>query len=258
MDDNNEILKVSVVIPSARDAYKDTVKSLEGQDCEVVVAHDKTQGASVNKNQGLKRANNNLICFLDDDVIVHPHYIQDIKDEFKKTGADIIGGVVMPWGRVARWFPYELHSMLAINPVSEEIYGCNLAVKKEVFEKLNFSFSEKLDRKKGKNLIVGEDSELFFLAKKNGMKIHKSDKAIVYHLVNDERRSYRYFTKRVFWEGRSEVKRSMFMRHFILGLASVCLSLIRWFIYATSFFIYVYGALVELAKGKVSIKAKKE
>jgi glycosyltransferase involved in cell wall biosynthesis len=241
-------LTVSVVIARSRDSYKETVESLKHQECEILVV-DGVSGLSTARNEGMAKAKNDLICFLDDDVVVHPNYIKDVQSEFLSTGADIVGGLVMPLGELPFWFPTDLHFTLAINPVSREIYGCNFVVKKRVFSDLNFVFNQKLGRGRG-NLLVGDESELFFLAKEKGLKIYRSNKAVVYHRVTPERKTYGYLVKRVVWEGRSEIRRGMFARHLFFGLANTGLSFLRWLIYATSYVYYIYGAGLEIIKGK--------
>lgn len=234
----------SVVIARSRDSYKETVESLKGQVCEVIVV-DGSHGLSFARNEGLKKAKNNIICFLDDDAVAHPNYINDLIEEFEQTQADIIGGLVLPLGDIPRWFPFEMHTMIAVSPVSKEIYGCNLAVKKEVFKKINFSFNEKLGRKKG-NLAGGEESELLSLAKRAGVKIHRSNKAMVYHRITEERKTYRYFVRRVFWEGRTQILREKFLRHLVLGLITLLISFFRFLVYATSFVYFIFGGLYQL------------
>lgn len=246
--------KITVVIAKSRESYKKTLDSLKGQICDIIVV-DGSNGLSHARNEGINKAKGDYLCFLDDDVIVHPNYIRDVQFELKRSEADILGGLVLPLGDVPRWFPSELHSMLAINPISKEIFGCNFVVKKDVFSKLNFKFDVNLGRKKG-NLAVGEESELLFLAKKNKMKIFRSNSAIVYHEVTPERRTYYYFVRRVFWEGRSEIKRKRFIKHFILGILSLGLSLIRWVIYASSFVYYFFGAFVEFCNNIINARRK--
>ncbi|PJC47776.1 MAG: hypothetical protein CO034_01380 [Parcubacteria group bacterium CG_4_9_14_0_2_um_filter_35_11] len=242
--------KISVVIARSRNSYVQTVESLKGQACEVIVV-DGTKGLSYARNEGVKKANNEIICFLDDGAVAHPNYINDLTEEFIRTGAEIIGGLVLPLGEIPLWFPFEMHAMLAVSPVSREIYGCNLAVRKEVFKKINFRFNERLGRKKG-NLASGEESELLSLAKEAGIKIHRSNKAIVYHRVTDERRTYRYFVRRVFWEGRTQILREKFIKHLFLGVATMVISFFRWLIYATSFAFYIYGALYQFILAKIN------
>lgn len=241
---------VSVVIARSRDSYLQTVQSLKGQVCEVIVV-DGSKGLSYARNEGIKKAKNEIICFLDDDAIAHPNYINDLIEEFAQTQAEIIGGLVLPLGEIPIWFPFEMHTMLAVSPVSREIYGCNLAVRKEVFKKIDFCFNERLGRKKG-NLAGGEESELLSLAKEAGIKIYRSNKAIVYHKVTEERKTYRYFVRRVFWEGRTQILREKFIRHLFLGMATLLISLFRWLIYATSFVFYLYGGFSQFLKSKIS------
>lgn len=235
---------VSVVIARSRDSYFQTVQSLKGQVCEVIVV-DGSKGLSYARNEGIRKAKNEIICFLDDDAVAHPSYINDLIMEFAETKAEIIGGLVLPLGGIPVWFPFEMHTMLAVSPVSREIYGCNLAVRKEVFKKINFRFNERLGRKKG-NLAGGEESELLSLAKEAGIKIYRSNKAIVYHKVTEERRTYHYFVRRVFWEGRTHILRKKYIRHLFLGFATLFLSFLRLIVYSSSFLIFLYGGIYQV------------
>jgi len=93
---------------------------------------------------------------------------------------------------------------------------------------------------------------LLSLAKEAGIKIHRSNKAIVYHRVTDERRTYRYFVRRVFWEGRTQILREKFIKHLCPGVATMVISFFRWLIYATSFAFYIYGALYQFLLAKIN------
>lgn len=238
MPDNPEI---SVVIAKSRPFYLETVRSLSEQNCEIIVING-DRGISEARNRGLERARGGIVVFIDDDAVAHPNYINDLVREFKETGADIVGGLILPLGKVPLWFPTELHSLLAINPVSRDIYGCNFAVRRGVFETLNFRFNENLGRRRG-DLAGGDESELLLLAKKQGVKVVRTNRVIVYHKVTPERQTYRYFVRRVFWDGYTEAIRQKFARHLFLGVATLVLSAFRWVVYATSFIYYLYGGL---------------
>ncbi len=87
---------------------------------------------------------------------------------------------------------------------------------KKIFEELNSKFDPKFGRK-GKQVMVGEESELFFRGRGKYEDI-RYDRVMVCHRGNPERRTFGYFIRRVYWEGRSEIRRKRFLSHLFWGV----------------------------------------
>lgn len=182
-------------------------KLIELSDAHVVyLKNDKPQGLSICRNKGIKQSLGEIVVFIDDDAYADPTWIEELLDTFEQ-GADIVGGLLLPaWeGKRPWWLKESLYHLIGINTPSHMIFGCNFAVRKKMFEELNFTFEEKLGRKIN-NLVAGDETALIMQAKKKGYVIKFNGDAIVNHIVPQSRLSFVYFVRRHFWEGRTEVR----------------------------------------------------
>lgn len=109
------------------------------------------QGISYARNTGIAHSAAPIIAFTDDDVRVQVDWIYKIKQTFDQhPEADFIGGKVLPlfnngtppnWLTIAHWSPLALvdygEKGLAFNSANAKcLIGANLAVRREVFEKV--------------------------------------------------------------------------------------------------------------------------
>lgn len=183
-----------------------------------IIRNSYPRGLSVCRNIGLGASSGEIIAFMDDDAWAEKDWVEQLVRSFV-AGADIVGGMVVPvWERPRPWWLKDsmLH-LLAINIQSRCILGCNFAVRRDLLERLNYKFEEKLGRKYN-NLVVGDESELLFAVRKTGYKYLFNDAAVVYHMVPKERIRFLYFLKRNFWEGRTESRRHRVKSHLICYL----------------------------------------
>lgn len=170
-------------------------------------------GLSASRNIGVKLCRGDIIAFIDDDAIADDDWVKNIRHAVQEYDADIVGGPVLPLflSKVPEWFDIkQFGACIGIN--QKDIIGCNIAIKRSVFEKIGY-FNENLGRKYGK-LLSGEETEFIQRAKHAKMKIHFIPSAIVYHIIYPHKLTLYYLLKRIWWEGVTQYK------HYISSLES--------------------------------------
>jgi glucosyl-dolichyl phosphate glucuronosyltransferase len=168
------------------------------------------QGLSYARNRGIAEAQGELLCFVDDDVLLPPDYIVRAWDCRQNGGWDVAGGRAIgnyevPCPEWARRLPpqmlngpFGLHDrgpddfVLDENDDTSPI-GANMLIPKSTLEKLG-GFDTNLGRS-GKSLRSGEDSEFYDRARQAGMKIGCCGSCWLKHLVQKERLSRRFMLR---------------------------------------------------------------
>lgn len=123
----------------------------------VIVVNENKQGLSNARNRGFKEAKGNIICFIDADGVVSRYWLKMAELTFKTSlKANALSGLIIythknpfkhVWYNAYTFFPYLYQYLL--NIVTGRlglIPGNNMAIKREVFEKLG-----------GFESVIGED-----------------------------------------------------------------------------------------------------
>jgi GT2 family glycosyltransferase len=197
------------------DPYPDLIefyKSRFSKDILIVVSEN--PGLSNARNTGIKNANGDIICFLDDDALADEKWLENLVNNYTDKTVAGVGGIVRPsWEQGnPKWFPEELnwivgcsykglpeHKTTVRNPI-----GCNMSFRKEVFDKVGF-FRTDIGRF-GKNLLASEETEISIRILRNieKSKIIYDPSAVVHHKVPKRRGSFKYVWIRSFYEGLSK------------------------------------------------------
>ncbi|GAA0656241.1 glycosyltransferase family 2 protein [Salarchaeum japonicum] len=134
MADRMSTPELSVIIPTLSKSDDIPVtNALDEQtfsDYEVLLQRE--NNASKARNTGIRKANSEKLVFLDDDSIPHPNYLERasaLLDKYPAVGGHIQHPQNSPLAEVGYDFPE------AEGPMKEWI-GCNMAVRREVFEKV--------------------------------------------------------------------------------------------------------------------------
>ena len=162
--------------------------------------HVAKPGRACALNQGLPHAHAPLLAFTDDDVDIPPSWIHAIATFFREH-PEYDGGM----GRVhippavtdpevierARRFHGTLPLFDAGDAVREvrEMFGCNMAVRRHVFERVGL-YDERLGV--GASGLC-EDTELSARMRRAGMRIGYMPAAVIYHTVDPSRLTPAYF-----------------------------------------------------------------
>lgn len=129
---------------------------------DVTVVNERKQGLSNARNRGFKEAKGNIICFIDADGVLSRYWLKIADLTFKTSKANVLSGLIIYshknpfkqiWYNAYTFFPYLYQYFL--NLVTGRlglIPGNNMAIKREIFEKLG-----------GFESVMGED---YWLTKK--------------------------------------------------------------------------------------------
>jgi len=175
------------------------------------------QGLSHARNRAIAEARGEIICFVDDDALVDVHWLAEHVRAYREhPQAVAVGGRVLlqwpnGWTR-PRWLSVELDGYLSGVDLGTEgrimhypryPFGCNMSVRRESAEKIR-GFSVKLGRKKS-SLVSNEEKHFFYKIHELGGEVVYMPTALVYHMVPATRLSRKFFLKRGFAQGISNV-----------------------------------------------------
>ena len=179
-------------------------------------------GQTFAQNAGIKAANGDILVFLDDDVTVHPIWLDYLTRTMRKdktlAGA---GGRTMPVVRgysLPRWLsikePYNSGGALAAlfdlgdepNRLEKPPYGANMAFRREMFEKYGL-FRSDLGPSPNRDIPhPNNDTEFVRRLLNGGEELWYEPGAIVYHPLLRERMTKRYLLDWWFDFGRADVR----------------------------------------------------
>jgi len=174
-------------------------------------------GLSIARNRGWQEANGKYVAFLDDDAIAAPDWLEKIVENFEtvKPMPGCIGGKVEPiWeSERPKWLSDKMAGTLTILDLSEEplfltdkkkcIVGTNMAFPKNILDHLG-GFQVNLGRM-GSKLLSNEENLLRQNLIEEGYEIFYHPEIIVKHHIPAERLKKKWFYKRMFWQGISNV-----------------------------------------------------
>jgi glycosyltransferase involved in cell wall biosynthesis len=168
---------------------------------------EEKQGLSVARNRGVIEAKSEIVVFIDDDAMAEPDWLPEILSSFKDANVYAVGG------RVELKFPKSppkwLKSQFIRTFLSEFIpdsnteyvhqgkgnlpVGCNLAFRRKALD-LAGKFDPNLGRC-GLDVIGGEEIKVLQKLQSLNRMLVIQPKAIVFHIVPNERMNKDYFYK---------------------------------------------------------------
>ena len=203
------------------------------------------QGLSHARNRGIEESRGDILVFLDDDSFVKSDYLSNLNTQMQKhSDAMAFGGKITPLfesGKAPEWlnrWTYPLVSAIdkgnEVVPFEGNSYpiGANMGFRKQCIEKTGL-FNPELGRTK-KNLMGGEEKDIFSRLKALGMKIYYFPDIHVEHVIPPSRTTREYVMRAGKGVGMSEqmrcrkIGKSAVMKRDFSELGKWCGTMIIW------------------------------
>jgi glycosyltransferase involved in cell wall biosynthesis len=178
------------------------------------------QGASFARNTGAAFAKGSLLCFMDDDAIAEPDYLERILVFFSShADATGMGGRIIPKYIPAepKWMSHFVSSLVGNFDYSKELVPfregkypleSNMIVRKEDFDRIG-GFNTNLPGVVGTLRIGGEGKDFFLRLQSLGKTIWYDPTVIVQHVVEVKKLTPHYMYRIASGIGRGERVRMM-------------------------------------------------
>ena len=178
------------------------------------------QGASYARNAGAKLAKSDWLCFMDDDAVAFPDFIEHIINHtIEKPAVVGFGGKIIPKyiPEKPKWMSHYVSSLVGnfdYSPVpcafkkGKYPLESNMVVKKSIFDTIG-GFNTSLPGVVGTVRIGGEGKELFYKIMELGETIHYDPGIVVYHVVETSKLTKEYLYRVASGIGRGERVRTL-------------------------------------------------
>ena len=181
--------------------------------------HTDTIGLSHARNLGWENAKGEIIAFIDDDAIPVAGWLEAYAKVFLETDPTpgMVGGKIEPIWEVPKpkWYPKEREFLLATYDIGDKIkpfpelelpIGANFAVLRRIIEDFG-GFDDRVgfNQSRKKSMIAGEDTLIGLRAREAGYAIYYQPDAKVFHHISATKLSRRYFLRRHYWEGVTQI-----------------------------------------------------
>jgi succinoglycan biosynthesis protein ExoM len=202
------LVRVIVVDNDETDSARSVVVEASqrfGLDCRYI--HAPARNISVARNAALDTASSTLVAFIDDDEVATPHWLAELLDQRRTTGASIIFGPVQAvyeegpaWLRQA-----DLHSIrpaFRAQGVIDTGYTCNVLLDRATMtgEMRAWRFDPGLGRS------GGEDTFFFHRLYMLGTRIGFAESALVHEAVPPNRTRLNWLLRRSFRSGQTHAR----------------------------------------------------
>lgn len=206
------------------------------------------QGLSHARNRGIDESHGEVLIFLDDDSFVKPDYLSNLKKQFEKHPETMaFGGKITPRfesGETPKWLCRWTYSWVSAIDKGNKVVlfegnsfpiGANMGFRKTCIDQCG-QFNTELGRKK-KNLMAGEEKDLFNRLKERNMPILYFPNIQVEHMIPPQRTTSNYIVRMGQGVGMSERLRclksgkSTLRKRYFSELFKWCATFALWVIY---------------------------
>lgn len=194
------------------------------------------QGLSNARNRGIREAQGEWLIFIDDDAFMHDDYLSNLAQYLQQyPHSKSFGGRIDPLyesGEEPAWMNPWMYSIISAIDMGPEVkpfsknypIGANMGFHKDCLKVVGH-FNPKLGRSK-KNLIGGEEKELFGKIKEAGMPVYYFPKVIVQHVIPENRTTLDYVRRVGDGIGKSERIRTSHSK--LSYLKRLALEAVKW------------------------------
>ena len=180
--------------------------------------NETNQGLSYARNRGIAEAAGNWLVFLDDDAMLHPGYLTNLKthlDQYPDAGA--FGGHITPEfesGETPHWLCKWTMSWVSAIDMGKKVslfkggkypIGANMGFSRLTIQKCGL-FNTALGRT-GNNLMGGEEKDIFNRLKAAGIPIYYFPDVAVDHVIPPRRTTVEFIERLGSGIGSSELMR---------------------------------------------------
>jgi glycosyltransferase involved in cell wall biosynthesis len=178
------------------------------------------QGASYARNTGANLAKGQWLCFMDDDAVAFPDFVQNILKHINTYPERVgFGGRIIPkyLPNEPSWMSYYVSSMVGHFHYSETYtpfkngkypLESNMIVRKDIYDQVG-GFNEALPGVVGTVRIGGEGKALFYSIMKLGHTIYYDPSIVVHHIVETKKLTPTYLYNVASGMGRGEKTRTL-------------------------------------------------
>lgn len=178
------------------------------------------QGLSFARNRGIQESRGDTLVFLDDDSYIQPNYLLNLQHQLETfPNADAFGGKIDPVfesGEAPKWLSKWNYSWVSAIDMGDKVcpfegkafpIGANMGISKAMLSRIGV-FNTELGRSK-KNLMGGEEKDLFERIRQQGGNIYYFPDVIVQHVIPPSRTTKEYVKRLGEGVGRSERIRTL-------------------------------------------------
>ena len=178
------------------------------------------QGLSYARNRGIEESRGETLLFLDDDSYIQHDYLKNLQRQLNDhPEADAFGGKIDPVfesGEAPKWLSKWNYSWVSAIDMGDKVcqfegkafpIGANMGIRKAMIEKTGV-FNTQLGRSK-KNLMGGEEKDLFERIRQQGGLIYYFPDVVVSHVIPPTRTTKDYVKRLGEGVGRSERIRTL-------------------------------------------------
>ena len=194
-----------VVDNNSKDDTRQRVEAFQRKhsDLNIRYVFEQNQGLSYARNAGIMASHGDIVAFIDDDEHIVKDFISAYIDLFDQhPDAMAAGGEIIaeyPTGR-PRWMsryterpianPMSFGDRVRLFPSGRIPGGGNMAMRRRLFDSIGI-FNTSLGRT-GKRLLGGEESDLFERIANSGYRVYYTPRAVMYHIIPEEKPSRDY------------------------------------------------------------------
>jgi glycosyltransferase involved in cell wall biosynthesis len=185
-----------------------------------IITSEIKQGASYARNTGANLAKGQWLCFMDDDAVAFPDFVQNILKHINTYPERVgFGGRIIPkyLPNEPSWMSYYVSSMVGHFHYSETYtpfkngkypLESNMIVRKDIYDQVG-GFNEALPGVVGTVRIGGEGKGLFYSIMKLGHTIYYDPSIVVHHIVETKKLTPTYLYNVASGMGRGEKTRTL-------------------------------------------------